>query len=171
MGKLDDVWNLPVNAVNVAERLWEGTNLVYEFGAGAGTFMWRDKGYDVISFEQDSEFVAKYRMEDAKVSIHHAPIDPKTKFYDGDVLKQNLTAIGIWVIGGPKGGTGERRAVIDWIKKLKPWRLMIDDTHRDDGRDIVRWLDQNVGFVMMAECPSLKGVRHTTALVELAWGV
>ena len=134
----NEEWSLGYAIISdVMTRLSPGDTIL-EFGSGESSRCLSELGLQVYSIEEDEEFVNKHEG----VNYIHAPIDPKTKWYDMNAVMAGIPSdFRAMIIDGPMGGDRSRLASVIVKKIISNTQylplIIIDDFQRPEGHTLL----------------------------------
>lgn len=131
------------------------TKHVLELGSGKGSAEIA-KHFKLTSIEDQGKFVGKYKGG----KVFHVPI--KDGWYDLDILKSVISKIDYDFILMDAPANNPRIGFFDNFDIFKKVPFIIDDTHREQGKDLVK-LFESKGFVFK----EIKEVDKTAAVWDI----
>ncbi len=126
-------WSLPDAVFRFLRPRIAGLQVV-ELGSGKGSVRLAQMCGHLTSIEHDPDYVTMYQP-DAGLVVH-APIDPKTGWYDRTTLEMYLPKrIDAVVVDGPPGTIG-RGGLMQHLDLFPDVPFLFDDTHRSAEREL-----------------------------------
>lgn len=167
---LDGKGMITQNLFDVVNRLFPPKEYprFLENGSGVGTKAWVGAGYAVTSVEHAEKWLSSVNGS----NYIHAPL--VDEYYDRQIVKDVIgcEVFDIWLLDGPPGNLSNRVVICDVIEDstfFEPRIFIVDDCHREDGKQISQYLLERYPNALKLAIPNSnpKGPRHDANIFVL----